>query len=99
MNFEEKIQKFIKFLQNNRKVKARFSNMKIINDTLFIRVIPNDLCIFDIPLIKKYCKILDLKCSSTFHSDIERSLGYRDYHDCLIADNGKFLEFNPEEIE
>lgn len=94
-----KFKKFITFLNINNKIMADFHNFKMINDDIaYVRLVPEDYNITDIPLFKHYCKISGFVLENHFDSDPERSEGYCEYHDCYLKKNENFLENILEEL-
>lgn len=92
--FEKKIRKFINFLINNNKIEADIHNFECNSDSkmVSIRLVPHDYNIREIPVFKKYCKIVGLECLNEFNVDEERYYGYKEYHDCKLYDDGTFFK-------
>ena len=92
--FDKKFNKFIRFLENRDLIQGLLDEPHTIDNQIgCVRVVPDDYDIIDIPIFKRYCKMVGLEIiSDEFNDDIQRLNEYRQWHEVELIDNGNFFK-------
>ena len=99
MNFKTKSNLFLNYLKENTMAIYDDINIQTPLERITFTLIPDDLDVKDIPKVKKICKSVGFICLNHFKQDFDYTKGYRDYHECMLINNGNFMkEINIEEL-
>lgn len=101
LTFEQKIIKFLYFLETKTELRADFYNRDF-NDNksrAYVTLVPYDFDISSLPQFKKYCKSIGLKFTSEFKCDENRTNGYYQYHEIIIENDIIQIIKNEEKIK
>ena len=101
ITFEQKIIKFLNFLETKTELRADFYNRYFNNDKnkAYVTLVPYDFDISSLPLFEKYCKSIGLKFTNEFKCDENRTNGYYQYHEIIIENDNSQIIKNEEKIE
>lgn len=101
LTFEQKIIKFLHFLETKTDLKADFYNITFNNNKsrAYVTLVPYDFDISSLPVFKRYCKLIGLKFTSEFKCDENRTNGYYQYHEIVIENDISQILKNEEKIK